>query len=357
MDTLPIPDLRDENILRAVCGLRPCRTGGLRLEADTLPTASGPVPLIHNYGHGGCGVTLGWGTAERAADLAEHALGVPGSEHPSHVLVLGAGVVGLTSAHELLTRGHRVTVLAAKFASDTTSNIAGALWLPTGIDFPEPGTKRDDFNHILRRAHNRFKALEAAPGGGERWGVQELPVYEPETTPYFPEYFESGAIAEPTPIDRVPMPGEPMPGRVFHTLFIHTPRFLNVLRGEVESHGGQFHQASFDSIDDIAREADARGAHAVINCLGLGSGELMNDANLYPARGVLIHAKPIDLGYVFHNGYNYVFPRSDALVLGGCFQPGNTSTEPDQAMIDDILTKQRAIFEPRRLASEAKLAK
>ncbi|MFT5423109.1 MAG: D-amino-acid oxidase [Phycisphaerales bacterium] len=350
MDTLPIPDLRDENILRAVCDVRPCRTGGFRLEADTLKTSDGGVggiPLVHNYGHGGCGVTLGWGTAERAADLTEQALGVPGSAHPSHVLVLGGGVVGLTTAHELLTRGHRVTVLAKQFATDTTSNVAGALWLPTGIDFPEPGPKRDDFNQILRNAHARFTTLDP-----ERWGVETLPVYEPESTPYFPEFFESGAIARPEPLDRLPFPGEPIAGRVFRTLFIHTPRFLNVLRGEVESHGGRLETREFTSLGDIADEADARGAHAVVNCLGLGSGELIQDAALYPARGVLVHAKPIALGYVFHNGYNYVFPRSDVLVLGGCFQPGRTDTEPDQPMIDEILTKQRAIFEPRRLAAE-----
>jgi D-amino-acid oxidase len=46
-------------------GVRPRRTG-VRLELDVGP---GPA-IIHNYGHGGAGITLSWGCAEEVGRLA-----------------------------------------------------------------------------------------------------------------------------------------------------------------------------------------------------------------------------------------------------------------------------------------------
>jgi len=340
---LPSPDLSDAAILQAVCGLRPCRTGGLRLarDKDNLSAAQGAgVPLIHNYGHGGCGVTLGFGTAEVAADLVE----ANTTSATTHTLVLGGGVIALTTALELLTRGHRVTMLAQAYATDTTSNIAGALWLPTGIDFPEHGPKRDAFNAILRRAFERFTQLEATgEQWGGRWGVERLPVYEPASAPVCPEFFENGAIEPPRDIDDIPVGVERTPGRVFETLFIHTPRFLNVLRGEVESRAGRLFNATFASRDDIAHAASEHRADAVVNCLALASRDLFDDPAVYPARGVLVHAKPAPLGYIYHDGYKYMFPRSDALVLGGCFLPNDANPEPDEATVAEILARHRAV--------------
>ncbi|NED29607.1 amino acid oxidase, partial [Streptomyces anulatus] len=47
-------------------GLRPAREAGVRIEAEALP---GGGLLVHNYGHGGAGVTVAWGCARAAAAL------------------------------------------------------------------------------------------------------------------------------------------------------------------------------------------------------------------------------------------------------------------------------------------------
>lgn len=49
-------------------GLRPQRTGGVRLELELGDPDLGPI--IHNYGHGGSGVVTSWGCAEDVAALA-----------------------------------------------------------------------------------------------------------------------------------------------------------------------------------------------------------------------------------------------------------------------------------------------
>ena len=46
----------------------------------------------------------------------------------ARVLVIGAGVTGLTTALVLARRGRQVTVLADRFAPDVVSTVAGALW-------------------------------------------------------------------------------------------------------------------------------------------------------------------------------------------------------------------------------------
>ncbi|OYW82031.1 MAG: FAD-binding oxidoreductase, partial [Hyphomonas sp. 32-62-5] len=120
----PFPKVLSERdrITRTVVGLRPFRPQGFRLEAERF----GEKTVIHNYGHGGCGVTLSWGTSQRAAVMA-------GEAGRLDVAILGGGVMGLTSALILARRGHAVTVYAELMHPNTTSNIAGALWLPSSL--------------------------------------------------------------------------------------------------------------------------------------------------------------------------------------------------------------------------------
>src|SRR4051812_34386067 len=84
-------------IIREVVGLRPFRPDGFVVEAQRL----GNKFLIHNYGHGGGGVTLSWGTASLAIDLARDFLIARRSAAPVRFAVLGCGVSGLSTARLL----------------------------------------------------------------------------------------------------------------------------------------------------------------------------------------------------------------------------------------------------------------
>jgi D-amino-acid oxidase len=59
------PEARDAQILEHLVGLRPGRAT-VRLEREELP---GGKFVVHNYGHGGGGITLSWGCAEEACAL------------------------------------------------------------------------------------------------------------------------------------------------------------------------------------------------------------------------------------------------------------------------------------------------
>lgn len=322
---LPVPDLSDAAVIRAVAGIRPCRRGGLRLEAEHIEGKT----IVHNYGHGGCGVTLALGTAEVAAKL------VAREDPEAPVAVLGGGVIGLAAALELVQHGHRVRIYAERAGVNTTSALAGALWLPTGLDFPDDPDERRHLNSILRIAGERLRGLD-----GARWGIETLPVFEPAGSPYCEHHFESGAIQRPTPIAELPVGVARGPGGVFRTLFVHTPRFLSRLITELRGHGVEIEKRRFTSIEDVL----ALPEPIVVNAMALGSREVFGDQAMYPARGVLVHLEPQRLGYVIHDGYQYMFPREDALILGGTFEAGEANNTPPEETAREILNHHRAFF-------------
>src|SRR5262249_21683714 len=87
---LPLITPSWDRVIRTTVGLRPHRDSGFRLAADKLDQKM----LIHNYGHGGAGMSLSWGTGQIAAEFA--------LEHTERrAAVIGCGVVGLTSARQL----------------------------------------------------------------------------------------------------------------------------------------------------------------------------------------------------------------------------------------------------------------
>ncbi len=322
----PAPCLRDDQILRVVCGLRPCRRGGLRIETQTL----GDKLIVHQYGHGGCGVTTAFGTAEIACELIEQ-------QSPSHepVAVLGAGVVGLVTARMLAQQGRSVKVYAQTIAHETTSVLAGALWLPVGIEFGTDRAGSERKERILHASIRAFRGLDP-----ERYAVEELDIFEPHDSHTEEGLFAPGLIEEPEPVDHFPFQCDARPGRKFRSLFIHTPRFLGALMQDLDSLGVRIEQRRFDTLDSL----HAIPERVAVNCLAMGASKLFDDPHVYPARGILVHLQPQDLGYCVHDGYKYMFPRSDALVLGGCFQPDRDDLMPDAQMVQEILDHHRRFF-------------
>ena len=116
---LPKVNVSADREIRTVVGLRPFRPSGFVVAAQKFDEKL----VVHNYGHGGGGVTLSWGTAELACREVD-ATGV------KDVAVLGCGAVGLATARMLQERGCRVTIYAKALPPNTTSNIAGAQWCP-----------------------------------------------------------------------------------------------------------------------------------------------------------------------------------------------------------------------------------
>src|SRR4051812_14300191 len=150
-------------VIRTVAGLRPYRDSGFVVRAEAL----GDKRLVHNYGHGGAGITLSWGTSRLAI-----ALGLQG--HGGPVAVLGAGVMGLSTARLVQEAGFAVTLYAKALPPDTTSNIAGGQFHPFGHFREDSVTPewRAQFAAALDYSWRRFQIMV-----GDDYGIRWLPTY------------------------------------------------------------------------------------------------------------------------------------------------------------------------------------
>jgi D-amino-acid oxidase len=334
----PLPAVRvaPDRVTRVLVGLRPYRPAGYVVTSTRL----GDKTLVHHYGHGGAGITLSWGTAHEAVELAVAGEGVPHA-------VLGCGVVGLATARLLQRRGARVTIYAADLPPLTTSNIAGGHWWPySAFD----AAVADDafkvrFQRAVRLAYREFQTMI-----GPRYGVRWRRNYALRD-----ERFDIGpatqALRDVAPELEVLPPGEHPFGQrwvqQFSAMMIEPAVHLRALMDDFLLAGGRLVVRRFDSLQQVA----ALPEPVVVNCTGLGALALFGDEQLEPARGQLVVLLPqpeVDYN-LFYRGA-YVFPRSDGVLLGGTFQRGDWRLQPDQADTDEILSGARAAFATLRSA-------
>lgn len=326
-DCTPLPPAKVDRgrLIRAVAGLRPYRASGFVVRREQL----GDKALVHNYGHGGAGITLSWGSSRLAVDL-----GLPG--HGGPVAVIGSGVMGLTTARLVQEAGFPVTIHAAALPPDTTSNVAGGLWGPYGHFKQDRVTEEwnRQFAAALDYSWKRFQIMV-----GEDYGVRWLPTYGEGgyTGPHpLDPYFPGTRWLEPS---QHPFPFEK--ANVFEQIYVETGRFLRELTKDVQLAGGAFRVRRFASPAELSELPEA----LIFNCTGLGSRELFGDAELRPARGQLAILLPQpEIRYGFSGDGVYMFPRPDGIILGGTFELDQWSTTPDPAAIAGIIERNRRIF-------------
>jgi len=333
---LPPVKVSRDRVIREIVGLRPYRASGFVVRAEAL----GAKRLVHNYGHGGAGITLSWGTSKLATQL-----GLQGHRGP--VAVLGAGVMGLTTARLAQEAGFPVTVYAEALPPETTSNIAGGQWLATGHYDRGAVTEawRAQFRSATDYAYRRFQLL-VGDDYGVRWVTQ---YFETSPTPPGAAVPSRGYATQPN-WRRLQRQEHPFPFdvRQHQLMMIEPGRFLRRLMQDVQIAGGKFVVRRLASPTEVAALPET----LVFNCTGLGARELFGDKDLYPIRGQLVILLPqpeIDyaLGFQSHGG-GYMFPRSDGIVLGGTHDENEWSTTPDPAVTDRIIVSHQQVFRTLR---------
>jgi D-amino-acid oxidase len=323
--------IAEERIIRVDVGLRPYRPNGFRVERE----AFGDKVLVHNYGHGGGGITLSWGTSKLALDL-----GYDSAQRD--YAVLGCGAVGLAMTRLLQERGANVRIYARDLPPNTTSNVAGAQWWPASVYEGDPGQAfRDQFVEACHFANRRFQSLV-----GDQYGVGWETNYNLSDTPItsYPTR-ETSRIRDLSINQRDLNPLEhnfPRPFvRRFETMMIETPHYLRRMEEDVRRAGAEIVVREFHN----AAEVQALPERAIFNCTGLGAGALFGDTEIMPARGQLVILLPqpeVNYNTIAREGY--MFGRRDGIVLGGTFERGEWSLTPDPAAIAGILEGHRSIF-------------
>ncbi len=342
---LPPVHVSRDRVIRTVVGLRPFRPSGFRVEREQI----GDTAVVHNYGHGGGGISLSWGSSKLAVDL-----GAPG--HVGPVAVMGSGVIGLTTARMLQDLGLDVTIYTRALPPDTTSNIAGGQWGPVNV-YRDPSqlSQRftDQFVFACKFAYERFQIMT-----DPRYGVRWMRNYLLSDHPRMPHLSPLGPNGKPTvggatdalmPEVRALKPGEhPFGDRyclLFDGMLIEPPMFLNALMMDFRVAGGKIVVGEIKS----PAEVQALPQKLAFNCTGLGARALFNDLELTPVRGQLTVLLPQpEVTYATQYDDTYMFSRHDGVVLGGTHDEGNWSLEVDEATVTDKLAKQAKLFEGMR---------
>ena len=323
---LPPVDVSADRVIRTAAGLRPYRSSGFVVRREAL----GDKALVHNYGHGGAGITLSWGSSRLAVDL-----GLAG--HSGPVAVIGSGVMGLTTARLIQEAGFPVTIYAKELSPDTTSFVAGGQVSPFGHYREDEVTPewRRQFLSAMAYSWRRFATMV-----GDKYGIRWLPTYEEGSDAGPPELEAFSPNSQRLAPSQHPFPVEPMVR--FDTMYVETGRFLAQLTAEFLTAGGKMRLREFGSPADIA----ALPEPLVFNCTGIGARALFGDEQMIPVRGQLAILRPQpEVRYAASGTWGYMFPRADGIILGGTFERDVWDPTPDPARIRRILASHKEIFD------------
>jgi D-amino-acid oxidase len=324
-----------DRVIRTITGLRPFRPSGFVVRGEK----QGEKTVIHNYGHGGAGITLSWGTAQLAVEEGA-------KSEARDCAVLGCGVVGLSTARLLQLRGYNPVIYAKEMPPLTTSNVSGGYWDPVTLFDQERVTPefRRQLVEAARFAIQRFQSL-----AGDPYGVRWLPVYSLSSngpvTPAPPESVYS-EIEPLFPETQRLGPGQHPFGALYarkrYSMLIEPSIYLNALVRDFQIAGGRIVIRDFHAPEEIAALREA----VIYNCTGLGARMLFGDQELTPVKGQLVFLLPqAEVEYMTVGpGDIYMFPRHDGVLLGGTHDRDVWDTSVDPAATERILRENSALF-------------
>lgn len=246
------------------------------------------------------------------------------------VIVVGGGIVGLTTAVRLQQHGARVTVLTADPPQRLVSTVAAAVWYPTHTD-ADPRVlawAAASYQEFCRQAADGVPGVLRRPTRM----FQRRPV---DGLPWWAEAAgEVQAVDAPAPYTRELRFVAPM---------AETATYLDWLVDRLRHGGGELVRRRVERLDDLFAEAPV-----VVNATGMAAGALCGDPTVYPARGQVVLVGNPGLAVSFRDeedpaGMTYVHPRSRDVVLGGSFEVGRDNLEPDPAIRAGILRRALAL--------------
>jgi len=305
-----------DRITRITVCTRPFRAQGPRLDTEQI----GSKLVVHNYGHGGSGWSLSWGSSSIATAKAL-------ASGERDIAVIGCGALGLTSALLLQRGGARVTIYAKELPPNVRSSLATGLWTPDSrICLEDNATP--EFKRVWEQmARESFKTYQ------NFLGLSGTPVE------FIDNYFvsdESAAarrrdVADGRPrfasLQRELLPDlltqgvEFAPGshslgqrylRRSSLMMFNLTSYTRLLLGDFAANGGKIEIAEFHTPGDFAKLREK----TLINATGYGARALFGDQSLTPVRGQLARVIPqpeVNYG-IFYKDVSFV-PRRDGLVF------------------------------------------
>lgn len=236
------------------------------------------------------------------------------------VLVVGAGVVGLSCAVRLLEAGRHVDVVARDLPLETTSSVAAAIW------YPYRAYPFERVRGWSATSYAEFATLATEPDAGVRL-VEGTELHRVATS----DPWWDSAVPDLTRVSAMPEPY--VDGWTFVTPVIEMPVYLRWLANRVNGLGG--------TITRMALKGLPEPAGVVVNASGLGARLLADDPAMLPVRGQVVYVEQLGLDRWWLDGIGptYVVPRSQDIVVGGTDDEGQWSRTPEPETATRILER------------------
>jgi FAD dependent oxidoreductase len=305
-----------DRITRITVCTRAFRAQGPRLDAEKI----GSKLIVHNYGHGGSGWSLSWGSSTIAVRKAM-------ATGEREIAVIGCGALGLTSALLLQRAGARVTIYAKELPPSVRSSLASGLWTPDSrICLQENATPafKQQWQEMARTSYQTYQNFLGLPGTPvefiDNYFVSDEPGSSrrrgvPEDRPPFAD-LQSELLGDLLTQSVDFAPGSHSLGarylRRTSLMMFNLTAYTRLLMGDFGANGGRLEIAEFHTPNDFAKLREK----TLINATGYGARALFGDQTVTPVRGQLARAIPQpDVGYgLFYKGVSFL-PRRDGLVF------------------------------------------
>ncbi len=336
-------------VFRTTVCLRPFRAMGPRIETEAL----GRKTVVHNYGHGGSGWSLSWGSAAEAVRLAMQS-------SPKKIAVVGAGALGLTAAITAQRAGAEVTIYARERFPFVRSARATGSWTPdsrvakTAAVAPGFGDFWERMARTSLVMHQSFVGMANNPVEWlDYYTLHDAPppVAAPLAGDVDPGFIEladrlSATMPHGVEVDAASLPFAAAQVRRGVSMTFNVADYARQLEGDFLAAGGRFVPADFHTPADLLKLKE----HVIINCTGYGARALWKDETITPVRGQIVWLTPQD--GVHYGAYYHgmtILARRDGIVVQDLgpndnFGFGDDNETPDPVAAQAALDKLKTLY-------------
>lgn len=256
-----------------------------------------------------------------------------------NICVIGAGVVGLSTALQLQERfpGHSITIIADKFNSDTLSHGAGGIFrISPSAQGILPQTVSEWIAHGYKHYSSLLRSEDCCIAG-----IQEVSGYflfhdkkNEQKEVSFLKFTPSLRVLTEEELQQ--FPGGPWKGGLFYTtVLIDCSKYLPYMLNRFKQSGGAVVGKTVESLEELAHDYDI-----VMNCTGLRAGDIVEDTKLVPLRGQVYRVKAPWIKHFYYADLDtYILPSTDTVVLGGTRQYCSFNTDVDRHDSESIFER------------------
>ncbi len=356
---LQLPPLHasTDRITRITVCTRPFRAQGPRLDVEQI----GAKTIVHNYGHGGSGWSLSWGSSSIAVQKAM-------ATGARDMAVIGCGALGLTSGLLLQRAGAHVTIYAKDLPPNVRSSLATGIWSPDSrICLEENATPSFNalWENMARQSFQTYQTLLGLPGDPvefiDAYGVRDAAERQTLTTPPSDDRPPFADLERKLIGDLIPNSEDFAPGthpfgarylKRYTMMMFNLTAYSRLLMSDFMANGGKIEIAEFHAPADFASLRQA----TLINATGYGARALFGDESVIPVRGQLARMIPQpDIHYgLFYEDVSFI-PRRDGLVFQVYRDDydgyNDATTTPDRAEAEHAVDTIASLYDGWRPAS------